>query len=200
MASAPRCLGNDEAPRTALWLRRRGREHANESAMFLQRQALRRAASSRLCANCLRQYSSAPSSGSRGENEPPKVIFSGIQPTGVPHLGNYLGALREWVKLQNTTGKETKRLFCVVDLHAITIKQDRRQLAQWRKEMLASLMAVGLNNQDSTLFCQSAVPQHAELMWILSCSASMGYLSRMTQWKVTSPLPSHHVCRRSHCV
>ena len=113
-----------------------------------------------------------------------KVIFSGIQPTGVPHLGNYLGALRQWVKLQQDADAETTLLYSVVDLHAITVRQDPSQLRQWRKEMLASLLAVGLDPKRSIIFCQSAVPAHSELMWILSCNASMGYLSRMTQWKV----------------
>ena len=114
----------------------------------------------------------------------PPVIFSGIQPTGVPHLGNYLGALRQWVKLQNDAPPTATLLFSIVDLHAITIRQDPRQLATWRREMLASLLAVGLDPKQSIIFAQSRVKQHAELMWILSCGASMGYLGRMTQWKV----------------
>jgi tryptophanyl-tRNA synthetase len=114
----------------------------------------------------------------------PKVIFSGIQPTGIPHLGNYLGALRQWVKLQDEAEPDTTLLFSIVDLHAITIKQDPSELARWRKQMLASLYAIGLKRERSIIFYQSAVPQHAELMWLLSCNASMGYLSRMTQWKV----------------
>ncbi|ORY16070.1 tryptophanyl-tRNA synthetase [Clohesyomyces aquaticus] len=120
---------------------------------------------------------------------PPRVIFSGIQPTGVPHLGNYLGALRHWAKLQDEASPDEKLLYSIVDLHAITVKQDPAQLRQWRKEMLASLLAVGLDPKRSIIFCQSQVPQHAELMWILSCNASMGYLSRMTQWKSKLSLP-----------
>lgn len=113
-----------------------------------------------------------------------KVIFSGIQPTGIPHLGNYLGALREWVKLQNTEATDTRLLYSLVDLHAITVKQDPRQLRQWRHESLATLLAIGLDPSRSILFHQSDVPAHSELMWILSCTASVGQLSRMTQWKV----------------
>jgi hypothetical protein len=113
-----------------------------------------------------------------------QVIFSGIQPTGVPHLGNYLGALQQWVKLQNETSKDTRLLFSIVDLHAITVKQDPKKLRQWRKEMLASLLAVGLDPKRCAIFNQSSVKQHTELMWLLSCHASMGYLGRMTQWKV----------------
>jgi hypothetical protein len=147
-------------------------------------QTLRRAAPlpARICANCLRYGSTA--SVSAHDNGKQQVIFSGIQPTGVPHLGNYLGALRQWVKLQNGASPDTTLLFSIVDLHAITIKQDPRELATWRKEMLASLLAVGLDPRKSIIFAQSSVKQHAELMWILSCGASMGYLGRMTQWKV----------------
>jgi tryptophanyl-tRNA synthetase len=134
----------------------------------------------------------------------PKVIFSGIQPTGIPHLGNYLGALQAWVRLQDVAKEDTKLLYSLVDLHAITVKQDPAQLRQWKKESLAALLAIGLDAERSTIFFQSdvcqpcyrpcfvsvhkqwlmkQVPAHSELMWILSCNASMGYLSRMTQWK-----------------
>ena len=139
----------------------------------------------RICSSCRRKYSVA---------SPPKhvskqVIFSGIQPTGVPHLGNYLGALRQWVKLQDEASPDTTLLFSIVDLHAVTIKQDPSELARWRKEMLASLLAVGLDPKRSIIFAQSSVKQHAELMWLLSCNASMGYLGRMTQWKVRIKRP-----------
>ncbi|PLN79209.1 tryptophanyl-tRNA synthetase [Aspergillus taichungensis] len=112
-----------------------------------------------------------------------RVIFSGIQPTGVPHIGNYLGALREWVKLQKTTAPGTKLFFSIVDLHALTIPQDHHQFRKWRKEAFATLLAIGLDPTRSTLFYQSAVAAHAELFWILCTTSSMGYLSRMTQWK-----------------
>ncbi|KAF2446553.1 Aminoacyl-tRNA synthetase, partial [Karstenula rhodostoma CBS 690.94] len=113
-----------------------------------------------------------------------RTIVSGIQPTGVPHLGNYLGALRQWVKLQDEEGHpHDKRFFSIVDLHAITVPQDPRTLPQRIKETYASLLAIGLDPQKSTIFVQSDVAQHSELMWLLSCHASMGYLGRMTQWK-----------------
>jgi tryptophanyl-tRNA synthetase len=145
---------------------------------------LRRAAPShvRLGANCSRHESTRLFP--KKEPARKQVIFSGIQPTGVPHLGNYLGALRQWVKLQNEAAQDTTLLFSIVDLHAITIKQDPTVLARCRKEMLASLLAVGLDPKRCIIFAQSSVKQHAELMWILSCGASMGYLGRMTQWKV----------------
>ncbi|RDI82628.1 hypothetical protein Vi05172_g7530 [Venturia inaequalis] len=112
-----------------------------------------------------------------------RTIFSGIQPTGIPHLGNYLGALKGWVNQQNEADAGTKLIYSLVDLHAITIKQDPKQLRLWRKESLAVLLAIGLDPKRSTIFYQSHVPAHSELMWILSCTASVGYLSRMTQWK-----------------
>ncbi|PLB49549.1 tryptophanyl-tRNA synthetase [Aspergillus steynii IBT 23096] len=120
---------------------------------------------------------------------PPQIVFSGIQPTGVPHLGNYLGALREWVRLQNSAPKETHMLFSIVDLHALTVPQEARQLKIWRREGLATLLAVGLDPNRVTIFYQSAVHAHTELLWILSTVASMGYLSRMTQWKSKLDLP-----------
>ena len=86
-----------------------------------------------------------------------QVIFSGIQPTGIPHLGNYLGALQQWVKLQDTAASKTKLLFSIVDLHAITIPQDFKRLKQWKRETLAILLAVGLNPERSILFYQSSV-------------------------------------------
>ncbi|KAI0115806.1 hypothetical protein GGR51DRAFT_555680 [Nemania sp. FL0031] len=111
------------------------------------------------------------------------VIFSGIQPTGTPHLGNYLGAMRQWKRLQDAAGEGDKLFFSIVDLHAITMPQDPEALRQRRREMLAALLAIGLDPEKSTLFYQSSVMQHSELMWILSCTASLGYLGRMTQYK-----------------
>lgn len=114
------------------------------------------------------------------------VIFSGIQPTGTPHLGNYLGALRQWKRLQDESPEGTKLFFSIVDLHAITMPQDAPVLRQRSRELMAVLLAIGLDPQKSTIFYQSSVPAHTELMWILSCTASMGYLGRMTQWKASS--------------
>ncbi|KAH7140539.1 hypothetical protein EDB81DRAFT_885273 [Dactylonectria macrodidyma] len=113
----------------------------------------------------------------------PRVIFSGIQPTGVPHLGNYIGALRQWVQLQHQEEPQTKLVYSVVDLHAITMPQLPEQLRTRKREALAALLAIGIDPDRATLFHQSSVPAHSELMWILSCTASVGYLSRMTQWK-----------------
>jgi tryptophanyl-tRNA synthetase len=97
----------------------------------------------------------ASSSTTPAAQEP--VVFSGIQPTGVPHLGNYLGALHEWVKLQDNAKPGTKLFFSIVDLHALTVPQDATQLRQWRREAFATLLAVGLDPKKSTIFHQSAV-------------------------------------------
>jgi tryptophanyl-tRNA synthetase len=106
-------------------------------------------------------------------------IFSGIQPTGNLHLGNYLGAIRNWVRLQ----AEFECLFCVVDLHAITIWQDPRDLAASTRETAAAVLAAGIDPERHILFVQSAVPGHAQLAWIFNCVARMGWLNRMTQFK-----------------
>jgi tryptophanyl-tRNA synthetase len=106
-------------------------------------------------------------------------IFSGIQPSGVPTLGNYLGAIRNWVALQD--GHEC--LWCVVDLHAITVWQEPTQLARQTREMAATLIACGIDPQRHVLFLQSGVPAHARLAWIFNCVARLGWLNRMTQFK-----------------
>ena len=85
------------------------------------------------------------------------VVFSGIQPTGVPHLGNYLGALQQWARLQNEASPSTQLFFSIVDLHAITTTQDADQLRRWKRETLATLLAVGLDPRRSTIFYQSTV-------------------------------------------
>lgn len=85
------------------------------------------------------------------------VIFSGIQPTGIPHLGNYLGALQQWVRLQNEALPNAKVLFSIVDLHAITVNQDAQQLQKWKRQTLASLLSVGLDPERAVIFHQSSV-------------------------------------------
>ena len=86
-----------------------------------------------------------------------KVVFSGIQPTGVPHLGNYLGALQQWTALQDEAPSSTDLIFSIVDLHAITVQQNTKHLRQWKRETLAALLAIGLDPERCTLFYQSAV-------------------------------------------
>ena len=108
-----------------------------------------------------------------------KVIFSGIQPSGNLTLGNYLGALKNWVKLQD----EYDCFFCVVDLHAITVKQVPADLRKRTLEVLAIYVACGIDPEKNTLFIQSHVPAHSEGAWLLTCNTYMGELSRMTQFK-----------------
>ena len=110
-----------------------------------------------------------------------KKIFSGVQPSGNLHLGNYLGAIKNFVDLQNE--KESECVYCIVDLHAITIKQNPKELTKNIKETLATFIASGIDPKKSIIFNQSSVSAHAEGAWILSCVARMGWLNRMTQFK-----------------
>jgi tryptophanyl-tRNA synthetase len=109
-------------------------------------------------------------------------VFSGIQPTGNLHLGNYLGAIRNWVTMQDLH----ECIYCVVDLHAITVAQDPKALRTGIREMTAALLASGIDPAKSVLFAQSNVPAHAELAWVLMCTARVGWLNRMTQFKEKS--------------
>ena len=108
-----------------------------------------------------------------------KRIFSGAQPTGQLHIGNYLGALKNWVALQD----EYEAFYCIVNLHAITLPQNPAELRQKTLDLARIYLAAGVDPEKSTIFIQSDVPEHAELTWILSCIARMGELERMTQFK-----------------
>ena len=110
-----------------------------------------------------------------------KKIFSGVQPTGNLHLGNYLGAIKNFVELNND--KDNDCIFCVVDLHAITVKQNSKELRNNILETVATFLASGIDPKKSIIFNQSKVSAHAEMAWILSCVAPMGWLNRMTQFK-----------------
>ena len=112
-------------------------------------------------------------------SEPKLRVLSGVQPTGNLHLGNYLGAIRNFVELQNSH----ECLYCVVDLHAITVFQDPAELAANTREVAAAFIAAGVDPKNHIVFNQAQVPQHAELAWVLNCVARMGWLSRMTQFK-----------------
>jgi tryptophanyl-tRNA synthetase len=109
----------------------------------------------------------------------PERVFSGVQPSGDLHLGNYLGAIRKFVRLQH----ERPCIFCVVDLHAITVWQDPKLLASKTREIAAAYLASGIDPRRAIVFPQSAVSAHAELAWIFNCVARMGWLERMTQFK-----------------
>lgn len=109
-------------------------------------------------------------------------VFSGIQPTGKIHIGNYLGAIKNWVASQ----EKYDNIFCVVDLHAITVQQDTTVLKSKIREIAGILLAAGINHEISSLFVQSHVTAHAELAWILNCFTPMGWMRRMTQFKEKS--------------
>lgn len=112
-------------------------------------------------------------------SEPKPRVLSGVQPTGNLHLGNYLGAIRNFVELQNSH----ECLYCVVDLHAITVFQNPAELAANTREVAAAFIAAGVDPKNHIVFNQAQVPQHAELAWVLNCVARMGWLNRMTQFK-----------------
>ncbi|KAI0373144.1 tryptophanyl-tRNA synthetase [Pilatotrama ljubarskyi] len=113
----------------------------------------------------------------------PRVVFSGIQPTGIPHLGNLLGALLNWVKLQREAAPDDQLIYSIVGWHALTLPQDPKALSAARSDMLAVLLAVGLDPKRSIIFHQDENLHHAELAWILNCITPMGKLKRMTTWK-----------------
>lgn len=106
-------------------------------------------------------------------------VFSGMQPTGSLHLGNYLGAMVNWIKMQDTH----ECIYCVVDLHAITVWQEPQELRNAIRQVTAAYIAAGLDPKKSILFNQSQVPEHAELAWVFNCVARLGWLNRMTQFK-----------------
>lgn len=110
-------------------------------------------------------------------------VFSGVQPSGVLHIGNYLGAIKNWLELQN----DFQCIFCVVDLHAITVPQEPKELLKKTIEVAKIYLAAGIDPEKSTIFVQSHIKEHAELAWILNCITYLGELSRMTQFKEKSP-------------
>jgi tryptophanyl-tRNA synthetase len=107
-------------------------------------------------------------------------VFSGIQPTGSPHIGNYLGALKNWVKIQY----DYDSIYCIVDLHAVTLYQNPAELRAKIEELAGMLLAIGIDPAHSALVVQSSIPAHAELAWMLTCVTPVGWLERMTQYKV----------------
>lgn len=124
-----------------------------------------------------------------GNIEQKKTIFSGIQPSGNLTIGNYLGAIKNWVGLQD----DYNCLFCSVDMHSITVRQTPAELRRRSVEMLALYMACGIDPEKNILFIQSHVPAHAELAWVLSCYTMFGELSRMTQFKEKSQKHSENI-------
>jgi tryptophanyl-tRNA synthetase len=109
-------------------------------------------------------------------------VFSGIQPTGSPHIGNYLGALKNWARIQY----DYESIYCIVDLHAVTAYQEPNELRAKIEELAGMLLAIGIDPTHSSLVVQSSIPQHAELAWMLTCVTPVGWLERMTQYKAKS--------------
>ena len=109
-------------------------------------------------------------------------VLSGIQPTGSPHIGNYLGALKNWVNIQY----DYDSIYCIVDLHAVTVYQDPKELRAKIQELAGMLLAIGIDPKHSALVVQSSVAEHAELAWMLTCVTPVGWLERMTQYKAKS--------------
>src|ERR1035438_9292207 len=107
-------------------------------------------------------------------------VLSGIQPTGSPHIGNYLGALKNWAKIQY----DYESIYCIVDLHAVTNYQEPAELRSKIEELAGMLLAIGIDPKHSSLVVQSSIPEHAELAWMLTCVTPVGWLERMTQYKV----------------
>lgn len=124
-----------------------------------------------------------------GMEENKKIIFSGMQPSGTITLGNYLGALKNWTKLQD----DYKCLYCIVDMHAITVKQDPAVLRKNARDLMMLYIAAGIDPKKNTMYVQSHVSAHAELAWILNCFTYMGELSRMTQFKDKSQKHSDNI-------
>src|ERR1044072_4663923 len=120
----------------------------------------------------IKNYSRSPTMKTR--------VFSGMQPTGNLHIGNYLGALKNWVRIQN----DYECIFCIVDLHAITLYQEPAELRAKIEEIAALYLAAGIDPKSCAIMVQSAVPAHAELAWMLTCVTAAGWLERMTQYKV----------------
>lgn len=139
-----------------------------------------------LTARAVRRYATVHSVDSLYQIPKNSTVFSMIQPTGRIHLGNYLGALKSWRTISESDSEGTRYLYGIADLHALTMPADPKKLRSNRYEAMASLIASGLDEKKCILFHQSSIPEHTELNWILTCKTSMGYLSRMTQWKLKS--------------
>uniref|UniRef100_A0A8D1TBT9 Tryptophan--tRNA ligase, mitochondrial n=1 Tax=Sus scrofa TaxID=9823 RepID=A0A8D1TBT9_PIG len=134
----------------------------------------------RECWNLIRALHQGPEAALAPQKDAVKRVFSGIQPTGIPHLGNYLGAIESWVKLQDEHGSV---LYSIADLHSITVPQDPAVLRQSILDMTAVLLACGINPEKSILFQQSQVSEHTQLSWILTCMIRLPRLQHLHQWK-----------------
>ncbi|XP_036129448.1 tryptophan--tRNA ligase, mitochondrial isoform X1 [Molossus molossus] len=140
------------------------------------------------CWNLIRAFHKGPEAAPAPQKDAGRRVFSGIQPTGIPHLGNYLGAIESWVSLQNEPGSV---LYSIVDLHSITVPQDPAVLRQSILDMTAALLACGINPEKSILFQQSQVVEHTQLSWILTCMVRLPRLQHLHQWKAKTAKQKH---------
>ncbi|KAM6217919.1 tryptophan--tRNA ligase, mitochondrial [Rhynchocyon petersi] len=140
------------------------------------------------CWSCIRALHKATQPAPASQKDSMERVFSGIQPTGIPHLGNYLGAIENWVRLQDEYGSV---LYSIVDLHSITAAQDPATLRQSILDMTAALLACGINPEKSILFQQSQVSEHTELSWILTCMVRLHRLQHLHQWKAKTAKQQH---------
>ncbi|XP_010845519.1 PREDICTED: tryptophan--tRNA ligase, mitochondrial isoform X1 [Bison bison bison] len=143
----------------------------------------------RECWNFIRALHQGPDAAPVPQKDAVKRIFSGIQPTGIPHLGNYLGAIESWVRLQD---EHDSVLYSIVDLHSITVPQDPTILRQSILDMTAALLACGINPEKSILFQQSQVSEHTQLSWILTCMVRLPRLQHLHQWKAKTAKEKHN--------
>ncbi|XP_062962017.1 tryptophan--tRNA ligase, mitochondrial isoform X1 [Cynocephalus volans] len=140
------------------------------------------------CWGFIRELHKGPEAAPVPQKDSTKRVFSGIQPTGIPHLGNYLGAIESWVRLQDEYGSV---LYSIVDLHSITVPQDPAILRQSTLDMTAALLACGINPEKSILFQQSQVSEHTQLSWILACMVRLPRLQHLHQWKAKTAKQNH---------
>ncbi|XP_055440571.1 tryptophan--tRNA ligase, mitochondrial isoform X4 [Bubalus kerabau] len=155
--------------------------HSRQDGSALFKMALHSMRKARECWNFIRALHQGPDAAPVPQKDAVKRIFSGIQPTGIPHLGNYLGAIESWVRLQD---EHDSVLYSIVDLHSITVPQDPTILRQSILDMTAALLACGINPEKSILFQQSQVSEHTQLSWILTCMVRLPRLQHLHQWKV----------------
>ncbi|XP_047583458.1 tryptophan--tRNA ligase, mitochondrial isoform X1 [Lutra lutra] len=150
--------------------------------------AMRSMWKARGCWSCIRALHKGPEAAQTPQKDAVKRVFSGIQPTGIPHLGNYLGAIETWVRLQE---EYSSVLYSIVDLHSITVPQDPAVLRQSILDMTAVLLACGINPEKSILFQQSQVSEHTQLSWILTCMVRLPRLQHLHQWKAKVATQKH---------
>lgn len=164
------------------------RRHPGQDGSALPKMALLSIRKARGCWSFIRALHKGPEPAPAPQNDSMERIFSGIQPTGIPHLGNYLGAIESWVRLQD---EYDTVLYSIVDLHSITVPQDPTILRQSILDMTAALLACGINPEKSILFQQSQVSEHTQLSWILTCMVRLPRLQHLHQWKAKTAKQKH---------